>query len=60
MKLFVAFALIFWLICGFAGAWLLEGLDDLHAKTIAMGPISLVHGFKENPWTRTDDDGLAA
>lgn len=49
MKLFVAFAVFIWFICGFAGAWRLEGLDDLHWKTIARGPISLVKAFNEDP-----------
>lgn len=41
-------ALIFWLICGFAGAW---WLGDHHWKTIARGPLSLVKAFNENPVT---------
>jgi hypothetical protein len=49
MKLFVAFAVVIWFLCGFAGAWRLEGLDDLHWKTIAKGPLSLVEAFNEEP-----------
>ena len=49
MKLFVGLAVFVWLLCGLAGAWMLEGHDDLHIKTIAKGPISLVRAFNENP-----------
>jgi hypothetical protein len=51
MKLFVGFFMFFWLICGFAGALMLEGGDDLHWKTIARGPISLITAFNEKPVT---------
>lgn len=51
MKWFVAFAIFLWFLCGFVGAWMLEGLDNLHVKTIARGPISLVKAFNENPVT---------
>ena len=49
MKLFVVFLAFFWLICGFAGAWRLEGLGEMRFKTIARGPISLARAFNENP-----------
>jgi hypothetical protein len=49
MKLLVLCAIVFWLICGFAGAWMLEGADDLHLKTIARGPLSLIDAFNEHP-----------
>lgn len=49
MKLFVALAVFIWLICGFAGAWRLEGLDELQWRTVAKGPISLVKAFNEDP-----------
>ena len=51
MKLFVIFVLFFWLLCGFIGAWRLEGAGNMHWKTIARGPISMVHAFKEYPVT---------
>jgi hypothetical protein len=51
MKWFVVFGVFVWLLCGFVGAWWLEGLDDLHLKTIARGPISLIEAFNENPVT---------
>ena len=47
-KLFVTIAVICWLISGLAGSWMLEG-NDMHLKTIAGGPISLVKGFNETP-----------
>ena len=49
MKAFVVFAVFIWLLCGFIGAWRLEGLGELHFKTIAKGPITLVKAFNENP-----------
>jgi hypothetical protein len=54
MKAFVAFGILFWLICGFAGDWMLEGLDELHWKAVARGPITLVKAFDEKPVTYPD------
>jgi hypothetical protein len=51
MKAFFVFAVFVWLLCGFIGSWRLEGLGDLHFKTIARGPISLVHAFNDDPVT---------
>lgn len=51
MKLFVGFAVFFWLICGLAGAWRLDELNADHWKTIAKGPITLVHAINEKPVT---------
>lgn len=51
MKLFVAVAMFIWLLCGLAGAWMLEGGGDLHFMTIAKGPITLVRAFNEDPPT---------
>lgn len=56
MKLFIAFGLIFWLICGIAGAWMLGELDADHWKTIARGPITLVRAFNEQPVTYPGPD----
>lgn len=49
MKLLVAILVFIWLICGFAGEWRLEGLDELHWKAIAKGPITLAKAFDEDP-----------
>ena len=49
MKPFLVFALFVWLLCGFVGAWRLEGVHDMKFKTILRGPISLVHAFNEYP-----------
>jgi hypothetical protein len=49
MKAFVVFALFVWLLCGVAGAWMLDGPGNMHWKTIALGPISLVKGMNETP-----------
>jgi hypothetical protein len=51
MKLLVVFVLFFWFICGLAGAWMLEGKDDMHIKTIARGPLTLIDAFNEHPVT---------
>jgi len=51
MKMFVGFALFFWFLCGFIGAWMLDGRHNIHWKAIARGPITLVHAFNENPLT---------
>ena len=56
MKVFVGFVLFFWLLCGLAGAWMLEGGGNLHFLTIARGPISLVKAFNENPVTYPGPD----
>ena len=49
MKLFIFFAVFIWLVCGVAGAWWKEGVGDMHFKTIAKGPISLVRAINDNP-----------
>jgi len=51
MKMFVGFGLFFWFLCGLIGAWMLEGRHNMHLKSIARGPITLVHAFNENPVT---------
>jgi hypothetical protein len=51
MKLFVAIAIFFWLICGLAGAWMMGDLDSGHWKTIARGPITLIQAFNDDPVT---------
>ena len=51
MKLWIGVFVLFWLICGFAGDWMIDGLADLHWKEIAKGPITLVDAFNENPVT---------
>jgi hypothetical protein len=51
MKLFLGFVIFFWLLCWLIGAWMLGDLDADHWKTVARGPISLVHGFNEKPIT---------
>ena len=56
MKAFFVFAVFVWILCGFIGAWRLEGLGDLHFKTIARGPISLVHAFNDDPVTYPGPD----
>ena len=51
MKLFVGIAIIFWLLCGLIGDWILDGRQDLRWKKIARGPITLVEAFNEKPVT---------
>lgn len=40
------FAVAFWVICGLAGAW---RLHDMHFRTIARGPLSLIEALNEDP-----------
>ena len=49
MKAFIVFGIFIWLLCGLIGAWRLEGRGDMHFKTIAKGPISLVRAYNEYP-----------
>ena len=42
MKLLLTIGLIFWFVCGFAGAW---RLDDLHWKPILRGPLTIKHPY---------------
>ena len=51
MKAFVVFAVFVWLLCGFIGAWMLEGIDDLHVKSVARAPLTLIEAFNEKPIT---------
>ena len=51
MKRYFAFGVVMWLLCGFVGAWALQG-DDFHLKTVAWGPIALASAFNQKP---TDD-----
>ena len=48
MKLLLTVGLIFWVICGFAGDWMMDGLGDLHWKAIAWGPLTLIEGLNED------------
>ena len=56
MKLFVAVMIFVWILCGFIGAWRLEGLGDMHFKSIARGPLTLVKAFNDNPVTYPGPD----
>jgi hypothetical protein len=51
VKLFVIFVLFFWLICGLLGAWWQDGPGNMHFKSIAKGPITMVHAFNNKPVT---------
>ena len=46
MKLLVVIGAIIWLSCGLAGAW---WLDEMHLKTIALGPITLAKALNDQP-----------
>ena len=45
MKLLLTVGIIFWLICGFAGARM---LGDWDYKTLAWGALTLVEAFNED------------
>jgi hypothetical protein len=49
MKALIGFVLIFWVICGFAGDWMIDGLGDLHWKAIARGPLTLIDAMSDTP-----------
>jgi hypothetical protein len=49
MKLFIAFLVFVWAICGLVGAWRLNKLDTDHWKVIARGPLTLAESFEDNP-----------
>ena len=49
MKLFIGIAVVFWLLCGIAGDWMLESDGDLHWKKVARGPVTLIQAFNEKP-----------
>ena len=51
MKALFGVLVFLWLLCGLVGAWRMDGLDDMHWKTIARGPISLVKAFNDQPVT---------
>jgi hypothetical protein len=44
-------ALFIWLVCGVAGAWMLDELSARHWDAIARGPITLAKAFNERPVT---------
>lgn len=48
MKLLLTVGLVFWFVCGIAGAWM---LGDFGWKPIARGPLTLVEAFNEDPVT---------
>ena len=54
MKLVVVVVIAFWLLCGIAGDWMLEGSDGLHWKRVARGPVILIEAFREKPVTYPD------
>ena len=56
MKLAIGMLIFFWFLCGLIGAWRLEGRGDMHWKTIAKGPISMVKAFNDNPVTYPGPD----
>lgn len=45
----VGIAVLFWLLAGLIGAWMLDDLDAAHWKTIARGPITLAQALNEHP-----------
>lgn len=51
MKLFVIVLVFIWVVCGIAGAWMMDGAGDMHWRTIARGPISLIQAFQDDPVT---------
>jgi hypothetical protein len=56
VKLAFAVLVFIWIICGAAGAWMLDELDSAHWKSIAKGPITLADAFNEKPVTYPGPD----
>jgi hypothetical protein len=51
MKLAIVVILSLWLLCGAAGAWMLDELDADHWKAIGRGPITLGKALNDHPVT---------
>ena len=49
MKLFFGIAIFVWLLCGLAGAFMMNDLDSDHWQTLAKGPITLIKAIKDAP-----------
>lgn len=49
MKLWIGVAALLWLVCGLAGAWMLEGRENIHWKPVVKGPITLIKAFNDKP-----------
>lgn len=49
MKMWIGFALFFWLLCGLIGDWMLDGRENLHWKAVARGPLILIEAFNADP-----------
>jgi hypothetical protein len=48
MKLLIIILATIWLMCGLFGAW---WLGDMHFRRVALGPITLVKAFDDQPVT---------
>jgi hypothetical protein len=46
MKIAVGVALLVWLLCGLAGAWMVEDEDRPHLERVVRGPITLIEAFQ--------------
>lgn len=51
MKYAIWLLVFLWFLCGLIGAKMEDDLDFQHWKTIARGPITLVHAINDNPTT---------
>ena len=51
MKALFSVGVFLWIMCGFAGDCMVDGIGDLHWKEIARGPLTLMEGFQDDPVT---------
>lgn len=49
MKFVVGIVVFFWVLSGLIGAWILDDLDAVHWKKIALGPITLAQALNDRP-----------
>jgi hypothetical protein len=49
MKWAIVIAVLFWLLCGLAGAWMMGDVSRDNWKAIARGPITLAKAIGEEP-----------
>lgn len=53
MKWLLGLLVVVWFVCGLLGAW---RLHDMHLKTIARGPLTMVKAFNDAPVTYPGPD----
>ena len=57
MKVAIGLAVLIWLLCGLAGAWMTEEPERPRAELIARGPLTLIDALNEEPPVRYPEAG---